>query len=215
MSSTELIRPSRRVLLKPLTPIPSKRGALATAYVEIDLPFAELPTREQLVQNAASSNRYEANRARLLLRDLDKNGSLPRTYPYPVQAWQLGPDLTFIALGGEVEGVGGPHAVARLVLGQPRQAALHGLLGLHRAAALAEEQHAALEVAAVEAARPPAGEPHDGVRDRLLEPLARGIGILIGVQAYRYVQLRRAVRAEVFQVIPDLRASAVVVTHRR
>src|SRR5207244_10072341 len=24
------------------------------------------------------------------------------SYPYPVQAWQLGPDLTFVALGGEV-----------------------------------------------------------------------------------------------------------------
>jgi hypothetical protein len=98
----ELADSVEAVLKKPLTAIPADRGALATAYVEIDLPFAELPTREQIVKNAASSNRYEANRAKFLLRELEKNGSLPSTYPYPVQAWQLGPDLTWLALGGEV-----------------------------------------------------------------------------------------------------------------
>src|SRR5205085_8520311 len=32
----------------------------------------------------------------------EKNGSLKETYSYPVQTWQLGTDLTWIALGGEV-----------------------------------------------------------------------------------------------------------------
>ena len=39
---------------------------------------------------------------RLLLDEFKQNGSLAKTYPYPVQTWQLGQDLTWIALGGEV-----------------------------------------------------------------------------------------------------------------
>jgi hypothetical protein len=86
-------------LKKELTPL---RGALAAAYVEIDLPFAELPTREQLVKDSTSDNRFVAQRAKLLLARLERDRELRGVYPYPVQAWQLGPDLTFVALGGEV-----------------------------------------------------------------------------------------------------------------
>jgi hypothetical protein len=87
------------VLKKPLTPV---RGGLAAAYTEIDLPFAELPTREQLVKDSTSENRYVAARAKLLLGRLEREKSLRGSYPYPVQTWQLGPDLTLVALGGEV-----------------------------------------------------------------------------------------------------------------
>jgi hypothetical protein len=83
----------------PMTPL---RGTLAMAYREIELPLADLPSREQIVQDTTSTNRYVASRAKLLLDQLAQKGSLRGTYPYPVQVWQLGPDLTFIALGGEV-----------------------------------------------------------------------------------------------------------------
>src|SRR5919201_2042564 len=82
-----------------MTPV---TGRLATAYREIDLPFGELPTREQLIKDSTDKNHALATRARHLLQQLDHGVALPRTYPYPVQVWQLGPDLTFIALGGEV-----------------------------------------------------------------------------------------------------------------
>jgi neutral ceramidase len=87
------------VLTKPMTPI---TGSLKAAYTEIDLPFAELPTREQLIKDSTDQNRAIATRAKHLLQDLDRNVALPRTYPYPVQSWQFGSDLTFVALGGEV-----------------------------------------------------------------------------------------------------------------
>jgi hypothetical protein len=87
------------VLQKPMTPV---RGTLAEAYTEIDLPFSDLPSREQLLKDAENSNRYVAARAKALLKQLEEKGSLRGTYPYPVQVWQLGPDLTWIALGGEV-----------------------------------------------------------------------------------------------------------------
>jgi neutral ceramidase len=77
-------------------------GNLAATYTEIDLPFADLPSREELVKNSASPDRYIAARAKSLLRQIDEKGSLSGTYPYPIQVWQLGPEVTWVALGGEV-----------------------------------------------------------------------------------------------------------------
>jgi hypothetical protein len=87
------------VLNAPMTPV---YGNLASAYTEIDLPFGDLPTREQLIKDATDKNRYVAARAKHLLQQLERNGSLRGTYPYPVQVWQLGPELTWVTLGGEV-----------------------------------------------------------------------------------------------------------------
>ncbi len=82
-----------------MTPV---RGRLGAAYAEIDLPFGDLPSREQLVKDSLSGKKYVAARAKLLLERMGAKGSLRGTYPYPVQAWQLGTDVTLVALGGEV-----------------------------------------------------------------------------------------------------------------
>jgi len=78
------------------------KGRLTTRYREIDLAFAELPTREQLQADTQSDNRYAASRARLLLEQWNENGGLDETYPYPVQVWKIGNGVTFVILGGEV-----------------------------------------------------------------------------------------------------------------
>jgi neutral ceramidase len=88
-----------RVLAGVMAPV---AGELSTAYREIDLPFATLPTREELERQAKSSNRFEAQRGRLLLERIDGGKPLSPTYPYPVQCWRLGHDLRWLALGGEV-----------------------------------------------------------------------------------------------------------------
>jgi len=87
------------VLSAPMSPIGDK---LAMTYTEIPLPFAALPTREQLSQQTHDKNRVVARRAQLLLTQIQKDGILSPTYPYPVQAWQLGSGPTLVALGGEV-----------------------------------------------------------------------------------------------------------------
>ncbi len=87
------------ILAEPLTPL---KGQLRSSYTEIDLPLADLPPRDQLVKDSTDANRYVAARAKLLLDQLEKKGSLAGSYPYPVQAWQLGSELTWVALGGEV-----------------------------------------------------------------------------------------------------------------
>ena len=75
---------------------------LETSYSEIDLELGELPSRESLEQAAASTNRYEQARARMLLDQIDAGKPLEQTYPYPVGLWKLGSDVRWIILGGEV-----------------------------------------------------------------------------------------------------------------
>jgi neutral ceramidase len=87
------------VLSKPMTPVGPE---WAGTYKEIDLPLAEVPTREALAKATLSANKYEAARAKMLLKKLETENSIPPAYPYPVQAWRLGRDLTLLALGGEV-----------------------------------------------------------------------------------------------------------------
>jgi neutral ceramidase len=94
-----LARAVEAVLTAPMAPID---GRLGMSYAEIELPFDDLPTREQLVKDSQSKQKFVARRAQLLLEQMKVKGSLRGTYPYPVQAWQFGPDLTLLALGGEV-----------------------------------------------------------------------------------------------------------------
>ncbi len=75
---------------------------LRTQFKLIQVPFAPLPTREQIEQNVKSQNQYEAARAQSLLRSLDAGESLPTAYSYPVATWRLGDSVDWIALGGEV-----------------------------------------------------------------------------------------------------------------
>ncbi|HVA48664.1 MAG TPA: neutral/alkaline non-lysosomal ceramidase N-terminal domain-containing protein [Pirellulales bacterium] len=82
--------------------MPPVEGELATSYREIALPYAQLPTHEDLVRQTESSNKYEAQRGRILLAQVDAGRPLSPTYPYPVQCWRLGRDVRLIALGGEV-----------------------------------------------------------------------------------------------------------------
>ncbi len=75
--------------------------SLKTAYEEIDLPFDKIPTREEL-EATTKEPRPKGPWAKYMLTQWDRDGKLPATYPYPVQAWRLGDDLTWILLGGEV-----------------------------------------------------------------------------------------------------------------
>ncbi|MDA1056149.1 MAG: neutral/alkaline non-lysosomal ceramidase N-terminal domain-containing protein [Planctomycetota bacterium] len=75
---------------------------LSTSYAEIDLPLAELPTKEQIEMDAKSTDRFVAARAKMFLEQLAGGKPLSSTYPYPVQTWQIGGDIQFITLGGEV-----------------------------------------------------------------------------------------------------------------
>lgn len=75
--------------------------AISFAYSEIDLPFSELPSREDLLKIQEEKTGYEQRWATSRLETLRKNGTLATSYPYPVQIWKLGSQI-IIAMGGEV-----------------------------------------------------------------------------------------------------------------
>jgi neutral ceramidase len=77
-------------------------GDLDTRYAEIPLALDRLPTREELVLESQSTNKYAAQRGTMLLKQLDGGRPLKQTYPYPVQMWRVGTALTWVTLGGEV-----------------------------------------------------------------------------------------------------------------
>jgi hypothetical protein len=87
------------VLAKPMTPLAAESAA---AYREIALPLKDVPTREEFMKQAESKDKYIAARAKILLKQLDAGKDIPATYPYPIQSWRLGKDLSLVTLGGEV-----------------------------------------------------------------------------------------------------------------
>ncbi|MGK0187642.1 MAG: neutral ceramidase [Verrucomicrobiales bacterium] len=78
-------------------------AALHTRFDEIPLAYANIPTKEQLQTDTASDNRYTAARATMLLQQLDRDGTLPASYPFPIGHWSLGSgdSIDFLFLGGE------------------------------------------------------------------------------------------------------------------
>jgi neutral ceramidase len=76
-------------------------GGIATTYREIDLPFAAIPSREELDRLVREDTGYEGRRARVLLEQ-DQAGGIPAHYPYPIQTWRLGNAPVWVFLGGEV-----------------------------------------------------------------------------------------------------------------
>ena len=94
----ELAAAVEKVLVRELQ---SVRGPLKTAYKEFPVAFATPPGREELQAQLKNKDVYHRNWAEAMLKILDRDGHLPTAYPYPLEVWQFGQDLTLIALGGE------------------------------------------------------------------------------------------------------------------
>ena len=95
----ELAASTDRVLSNQMHPV---SGSLAARFRLVELPYERVPTSDEIKGRLEQGNKYERLRARLLLDQIRQFGQLRRSYPYPVQVWQLGPELTWVALGGEV-----------------------------------------------------------------------------------------------------------------
>lgn len=77
-------------------------GPLTAAFTSVDLPFQKPPSRQELESRTHDKNALLQRHAELMLQILDRDGKLADHHPYPIQVWQFGKDMTFIALGGEV-----------------------------------------------------------------------------------------------------------------
>jgi hypothetical protein len=77
-------------------------GPIRAAYREIQLAYDKLPTKEQLLEEQKSTDKWKSTHATRVLQRIADEGPLKPTYPYPVQVVRLGNDLTWVTLGGEV-----------------------------------------------------------------------------------------------------------------
>lgn len=77
-------------------------GSLRGTFEEIPLAYSPVPSQAQLEERLKSGPKLEAGHAGRLLGLMRERGSLPSSYPYPVQVLRLGKSLTLVTLGGEV-----------------------------------------------------------------------------------------------------------------
>ncbi|HET6328847.1 MAG TPA: neutral/alkaline non-lysosomal ceramidase N-terminal domain-containing protein [Planctomycetaceae bacterium] len=75
---------------------------LKTHYETVTLNLGAAPTRAELTARAHERTAYTSRWGTRLLKELDAGRTLPRTYPYPIEVWELGGKQLWIALGGEV-----------------------------------------------------------------------------------------------------------------
>ena len=77
-------------------------GPLKCSYKIADLPYAKIPSESEFRERLNSENPHIRRHAKYFLGILERREEIPTTYPYPIQVWQFGKNLTIIALGGEV-----------------------------------------------------------------------------------------------------------------
>jgi hypothetical protein len=78
------------------------RGPLRIAFGQVALPLATPPGQEELEKMAAGRSGTPAWMAQQMLARLARGEKLPTEYTCPLAVWQLGDDLTLVALSGEV-----------------------------------------------------------------------------------------------------------------
>ncbi len=82
--------------------MPELTPVLKTAYSEINLTLDSLPTETELLKVAEDTSAAHNQRwARRMLTARKQNQPFRTSYPYPLQAWQLGDQLV-LGLGGEL-----------------------------------------------------------------------------------------------------------------
>ena len=94
----ELGQEVQRVLETKLRPV---AGPLKISYGIADLPLKNV-TREELKPLAASAPNWQIGNAQQMLAMLERGEKLPTHQAAPIAVWQFGPDLTLVALSGEV-----------------------------------------------------------------------------------------------------------------
>jgi len=89
-----------RVLQEEMKPLPA---TLKTAYDEVMLPLDTSYSEEYLAEIVQNANQSALNKrsAKRILDQIENGQPLMRSYPYPVQAWNIG-GWPLFTLGGEV-----------------------------------------------------------------------------------------------------------------
>lgn len=96
---TTLGKEVQRVLQTKLQPV---RGPLKTLHAYAEVPLQKPPPRDVLEKQAKGKGAAFVGVAQQMLKALDRGEKLPTHYRAPIALWQLGDDLTLVALSGEV-----------------------------------------------------------------------------------------------------------------
>ncbi|MDF1813689.1 MAG: neutral/alkaline non-lysosomal ceramidase N-terminal domain-containing protein [Verrucomicrobiales bacterium] len=83
------------------TPQIKIQGKLRSEIAWPEIAYSKAPGKAELEKRIAEKTSYEKRYAEFLLDELSARGSLPQSYPVPVQVIRLGDQLTFAAIGGE------------------------------------------------------------------------------------------------------------------
>lgn len=94
----ELAAAVDRVLEEPMRPLDAR---LKTAYSEIELPLSAPPTEAELRKTATETTPYLKHWATRLLDEQQQGKPFLKSYPYPLQIWQLG-GQSILSFGGEL-----------------------------------------------------------------------------------------------------------------
>jgi neutral ceramidase len=86
------------VLVKPMIRISPE---INTSFRFVDLAYEEVVSTEKLLPISTGSPSVQERWAKRMLNLIENGAVLPYSYPYPVQAWQLGKELLIIGTGGE------------------------------------------------------------------------------------------------------------------
>lgn len=86
-----------KVLNNPMEPVSS---GFKTDFKFVNLDYEAMVTREKLVPIANGGEGVQARWATRMLKLMDEDTDFRKSYPYPVQAWQIG-GLLLIGIGGE------------------------------------------------------------------------------------------------------------------
>ncbi len=77
-------------------------GPLKTAFKVFPVKFAGPPTRADYEEQLKSDDIYVRKHAEAMLKIIDQKGHVPSSYPYSLEVWQFGSNLTLVAMAGEV-----------------------------------------------------------------------------------------------------------------
>ncbi|QDK81640.1 hypothetical protein EXU85_24720 [Spirosoma sp. KCTC 42546] len=94
----ELAAAVDRVLDEPMRNLSAQ---LRTAYSEIDLPLSAPPSEAELTKTIQENDGYLKRWATRMLAETKQGKPFVRSYPYPMQIWQLG-NQSILSFGGEL-----------------------------------------------------------------------------------------------------------------
>ena len=82
-------------------PMKAVSPGLWTAFAYVDLPYEKVMTRGELEALTKDQNAIRTRWAERMLKKLDAGEKFAPTYPYPLHAWRLGPEMLVIGMGAE------------------------------------------------------------------------------------------------------------------